>query len=519
MRCFHFTAGPAPGITYTEKKRSLRYHNTTEKTTGYYKGMVMEKSHENDVTNEDFEKMLEESLVKSDSFEVGDEVKGTVVLITQDSILVDISGKSEAVIDRSEFLDENETITVQRGDAVKAIVASVTGGEIRLTTKIGMGFLNKELVEKAYQEQLPVTGTVVSQVKGGYRISISGITAFCPISQIGFHSPDNPDDYINQTLEFMIVEYREGGRNIIVSRRTCLEQKREQRLSEILATARIGDTISGTIRSIQTFGIIIDLDGVEGMVPRSEVTWGRSNDLSSFKTGNPASAKIIAIDENRRILLSIKQLSPEPWDNAGKYETGNTYNGRITNTIKNGAFVELEPGLEGFIPVSKLSLLKRVAAVEDVVRTGDMVNVRVLDINLADKKMLLELVTSEADPWELPVDELTGAVHTAIIEGNRNSGLTLRLSNGMLGFLPKGELLSSRGDTQSQYQTGTEIKVMIKDIDKKDRKLILSERRAEQNKEMKEYEEYSQQQDSPGASTLGSIFKDKFTEINRNIKK
>ncbi|HPJ39602.1 MAG TPA: S1 RNA-binding domain-containing protein [Spirochaetota bacterium] len=479
----------------------------------------MDKTRENDFSNEDFEKMLEESLVKSDSFEVGDRVQGTVVLITQDSILIDISGKSEAVIDRTEFIDENDEITVKRGDTIDAIVATLSGGEIRLTTKIGMGFLNRELVEKAYQEQLPVTGTVTGQVKGGYRVSISGITAFCPISQTGFQSPDSPEELINQSFEFMILEYREGGRNIIVSRRTYLEQKREQRLSEILTTVHVGDSIHGTVQSIQGFGVIVDLDGVEGMVPRSEVSWSRSNDLSMFKKGDPVTAKIIAIDENRRILLSIKQLSPEPWDNAGKYQKGQTLNGRITNTIKNGAFVELEPGLEGFIPVSKLSLLKRVANVEDVVRTGDMVNVRILDININDKKMLLELVTNEADPWELPTEELTSTVHTAIIEGNRNNGLTLRLSNGMLGFLPKGELLSSRGDTQSQYQTGNEIKVMVKDIDKNDKKLILSERRAEKNKEMKEYEEYNQQQDSPGASTLGSLFKDKFSEINRNIKK
>jgi len=479
----------------------------------------MDKTRENDFSNEDFEKMLEESLVKSDSFEVGDRVQGTVVLITQDSILIDISGKSEAVIDRTEFIDGNDEITVKRGDTIDAIVAALSGGEIRLTTKIGMGFLNRELVEKAYQEQLPVTGTVTGQVKGGYRVSISGITAFCPISQTGFQSSDNPEELINQSFEFMILEYREGGRNIIVSRRTYLEQKREQRLSEILTTVHVGDSIHGTVQSIQGFGVIVDLDGVEGMVPRSEISWSRSNDLSMFKKGDPVTAKIIAIDENRRILLSIKQLSPEPWDNAGKYQKGQTLNGRITNTIKNGAFVELEPGLEGFIPVSKLSLLKRVANVEDVVRTGDMVNVRILDININDKKMLLELVTNEADPWELPTEELTSTVHTAIIEGNRNNGLTLRLSNGMLGFLPKGELLSSRGDTQSQYQTGNEIKVMVKDIDKNDKKLILSERRAEKNKEMKEYEEYNQQQDSPGASTLGSLFKDKFSEINRNIKK
>lgn len=501
------------------RKTGKYFISTTPQKKGNCKGIVMEKSHENDFSNEDFEKMLEESLVKGDSFETGDRVKGTVVLVTRDSILVDISGKSEAVIDRAEFVDENDQLTVKKGDIIEAIVASLAGGEIRLTTKIGMGFLNPELVEKAYQEQLPVTGTVVSQVKGGYRVSISGITAFCPVSQTGLQPQDNPEELISKSLEFMILEYGEGGRNIIVSHRTYLEQKREMRLSEILSKVQVGDTINGTVQSIQSFGIIVDLDGIEGMVPRSEVSRSRSNDLSSFRKGDPVSAKIIALDENRRILLSIKQISPEPWDNAGKYETGQTLNGRITNTIKNGAFVELEPGLEGFIPVSKMCLLKRIASVEDAVRIGDVVNVRILDININDKKMLLELVTGEADPWELPLEEITGAVHTAVIEGNRNNGLTLRLSNGMLGFLPKGELLSSRSDTQPQYQTGSEIKVMVKDIDKNGRKLILSERRAEQNKEMKEYEEYSQQQDTPGASTLGNLFRDKFSEINKNMKK
>ncbi len=469
---------------------------------------------------EDFESMLEASLSRKDFFSVGDEVSGVVVLITQDTVLVDISGKSEAMVDRAEFVDQSGAITVKTGDRIKGIVSSTRRGEIRLTTRIGMGELNFDLLRKAYEEELPVSGTVTGSVKGGYRVSISGIPAFCPVSQMDNQGRDETD-LTGKAFEFKIMEFKEGGRNIIVSRRALVEMKREQRRREILASVKVGDTIQGTVVSVQNFGILVDLDGVEALVPRTEISWSRQADTSVFRPGSRVSARVLALETENRIVLSIRQLSPEPWSAIGSFSEGQTVNGKVTNTIKSGAFVEIAPGIEGFVPLSRMSLVRRIQSPSDVVSTGDSVQVRILEINTGDRKILLELVTGEADPWQDSAEAIEERLHDAIVESSRPTGATVRLSNGMEGYLPKGEMLANRGDIQSAYPAGKEVKVVVKDLNRAERKLIVSEKHAEMKKEIGEYEEYSRQQSQApsGSATLGNLFKDKFDELNRKIKK
>jgi small subunit ribosomal protein S1 len=471
--------------------------------------------------NEDFEKLLEGSFIKNDNFSVGDRVEGTVVFISDENVFVDISSKSEAVIDIQEFKDANDNLTINKGDRIEAYIVSMRGGEISLSASIGRGHTSVELLNKAYSFNIPVDGTVIDLIKGGYNISVSGIICFCPHSQIDLKAPSNPDALLNKKLKFRIVEFSERGKNIVLSRRILLEEERQKLLGELKDTLKEGDTVSGKIISIQDFGLFVDIGGIEALIPKSEISWSKRPELTSFNIGDSISSKIISTNwDNEKIVLSIKSLITEPWERIEEYSIGQSVNGSVVNIIKRGAFVEIEPGLEGYIPLSRMSLIRRVNKPEEVLSLGDNVNVKIIDINTEEKKILLQLLTDEPDPWLAPTDTLLGKINIVMIESTVPSGLSVRLQNGMAGFVPAGELTIKKGaDIQRAYPAGKEIKVVVKDIIIDERKLILSERRALKLKEMEEFKEYMNETPLEGGenTTLGNVFRDKFDEIKKKL--
>lgn len=473
---------------------------------------------QDEMNQEDFRKMLESSLNKRDNFSPGDEVAGKIVFLTKEYAFLDISGKSEAMIDLKELKNDKEEVTVKQGDIVKAWVVSVRGGEIHLTTAIGKGQAGPELIEKAHKYSIPVEGLVTNTVNGGYAVSVSGVQAFCPFSQIDLKSPPRPEDMINRRFDFRVIQFSEKGRNIVLSRRALLEERKKTREEELQKTLKEGDLVTGTVQSIADFGVFLDIGGVEALVPKSEVSWGRNPDMKTFKAGEEITARVLSLDwAGRRIALSIKQMTPGPWERIKNFEIGQTINGRVTNIIKSGAFVELEPGLEGFLPVSKMSFTKRIARPEDVVSVGASVSVKILDIRPGEKRISLELLTGEADPWELPDSDLRENILSGIVESAKSSGVTLRLDNGMVGYIPREELAAKKGaDLQKEYVTGRTLKVVIKDMSRQNRKLILSEADALSREEMLEYGKFVRDNapDDSAGSAFGKLFKDKFEKLH-----
>lgn len=475
----------------------------------------------NDREEENFEKLLEGTPIRNETFAVGDKVRGTVVFITDENVFIDISGKSEAVAEVKEFLNESGDLTIANGDSIEAYIVSMNAGEILVSTSIGRGHANPELLRKAHQLNIPVEGTILDTVKGGYTVSVSGISCFCPYSQVDIKSPPDPESLLKQTFEFQIIEFSDRGRNIILSRKVLLEKYRAEQLKQLKETIAEGDIISGKVVSIQDFGIFADIGGTEALIPKSEISWSRRPRLESFHIGQTVQAKIISLDwEHEKIGLSIKQLNSEPWENIERYHAGQQVNGTVTNTIRKGAFVEIEPGLEGFIPLSRMSLIKRINSPEEVLAVDNTISVRILEINPDDKKMLLELITDEPDPWLAPTDSLMEKAHSATVESSRDSGLTVRISNGMAGFVPASELIQGKGDLQKTYPVGSVIKVAVKDIIKEERRLILSERRAVKREEMEEYKKYMSvsPEGQESDSTIGNIFKDTFAEIKKKME-
>lgn len=479
----------------------------------------MTDSDEREPQEENFEELFRESIIKKDHFSVGDEVAGRVVFIAGENIFIDIAGKSEAVIQSAEFADEEGKPRVNPGDDIKAYVVSVHGGEIHLTTRIGRGQVSPDLLEKARRHSIPVEGTVLSSVNGGYRVSVSGIECFCPVSQMDVKPVRDPQSILNKGLIFKVTQITERGRNIVLSRRAYLEEYMQLREKELRGTLKEGDTVTGTVTSVQRFGLFIDLGGVEALVPRTEISWSRMAGPESFRPGEQAKAKILSLDwGEKRIVLSMKQLEPEPWGHIARFRAGQEINGKVTNIIKSGAFVELAPGLEGFIPISRMSLTKRLSRPEEAVSLGAEVNVRLMEIRPEERKISLELITGEPDPWQTPSGELMAQVFIAIIESARPNGLGVRLPNGMAGYVPREECAGRKGtDFQTAYASGKDIKVAVKNIDKDKRRLLLSELEALRKEELLEYEKYRSTGGETGVqgTAFGRLFKEKFEEISQ----
>lgn len=470
-----------------------------------------------DLGKDEFEKLLEESLKSRDDFSSGDRIEGTIVLISNESSFLSISGKSEAVIDTAELKDKDGKLLYNKGDKITAYVVSTKRGEIKVTMKLGSGEVNPELLLLAYQNGIEIDGTVTGEIKGGFAVNVSGFRCFCPFSQIDVRGGEERDKYINKSFPFRIIEYKENGRNIIVSRRVLLEETQKARENQLKESLKAGNIVEGRVASTRDFGVFVDLGGVEALIPRSELSWSRSNDTKEFTEGETVRAKVMTIDWNtNRITLSLKQMTDEPWSSVNKYNEGDSLNGKVVNIISQGAFVELEAGIEGFIHISRMSRTKQVRKPEEAVSRGETVNVRIISIDKENRKIGLELITGEADPWAISSDEIRSSSQVGIVENAKNNGISIRIGNGMLGFAPRNELLH-QSDLSKHYPAGKEIKVSVKDFDQQSRKLILSETGAIKKEEETEYKDFMNSSGSNAGSSLGNLFKDKFENIKKQV--
>lgn len=471
-----------------------------------------------ELSPEEFNRYLNDSLTARDSFSPGDSVSGTVVFITGDSVFVDISGKTEAVIDASEFRDARGTLTIKKGDTIKAFVASINRGEITLTSRLGRGAMNPILLETARMEHMPVQGVPTAVVKGGYTVMVGDTRCFCPLSQIALKVPEKPEDYLHRSMEFLVTRIEENGRNIVLSRRALLEEKRQQDMETLKKSLHEGDVVNGTVTSIQNFGIFVDIGGVEALIPRSEISRGRNTGTGSFTPGQEVQGRILSLSwDEKRIVLSLKAMEADPWDTITRYAPGQVLTGMVVNLISQGVFVELESGLEGFVPVSRMSVTQKVNRPEDIVKKGDHVQVRISSINPGEKKIGLELVTGEVDPWTSEDPQFESSTHSAFVETAKPNGLQIRLGNGMAGFVPKEEL-ANRGDFIRAYPSGTTLTLAVKDFDRGKRRLIMSEVLAAKRAEEGEYKSFQKSQESASGNSLGSQFGDKLAALKKKLE-
>lgn len=328
--------------------------------------------------------------------EPGQKLTGKVLKIGNEWIFMDTGQKGEGVIERKEFLDLDGNITVKEGDEISAYFLSSSHGEMRFTTRIGGGASGggSAQLEQAWQAGVPVEGVVEKEIKGGYEIKLGSARAFCPFSQIALRRVENPEALIGTRLTFRISEYAEDGRNIIVSRRALLED--EQRLLKEEAQAGIseGMTVAGTVISLQDYGAFIDIGGLEGLLPISEIGWSRVKDVRDvLSVGQQLTVVVKTIDKEKdRISLSLKDTLADPWELVlDKFPEGSFHTGTVARLDTFGAFVTISDGVDGLLHISKLGAGKRINHPREIVKEGEQIEVKIESIDRANRRISLAL--------------------------------------------------------------------------------------------------------------------------------
>jgi len=344
----------------------------------------------------EFETLLDSTFTSNVKLQPGELVEAEIVAISDDCIFLQLDGKSEGQLDTAEMIDKDGNITVKEGESIKAYFLSSKNGIKQFTTRISGDKADKAILENAYKSEIPIEGIVEKEIKGGYEIKIGESRAFCPYSQIGLQRIDNSEDYIGKHLTFKILEYGENGRNILVSNRIILKEEQQEKIEVLKNTLHEDTVVKGTVKSIQSFGAFIDIGGAQALLPISEISRSRVEDINNALTiGQEIEVIILKLDwKNERISVSMKKLEADPWDTAkSKYKPGSNYTGTIARITNFGAFVTLEPGLDGLIHISDFGSETRINHPKEVVKTGQSVKVEIKDMDIEKKRISLKLFT------------------------------------------------------------------------------------------------------------------------------
>lgn len=456
-----------------------------------YKDIVWEddeleaqKSSEKEEDNTDFAKWLEEDhSLEGDNIRVGTQIEGTLLSVSEDSndAIIEITGRSTGVMDKQELMDpETGNLKFQVGERVRAYVVSRRESEVILSTSLSNTRQSENDLYAAYKNQVPVKGRVVKENSGGFDVMIFGKRAFCPVSQIDRGFVTNKTEYVNKEFNFLI-EKLEGGRNIVLSRTKLLDKEAELKIEELRQRLDQEVVLDGVVKEVKDFGAFIDLGGYEGFVHVSEMSYSRVAKAFDFlHRGEKVRAKVLGIEEKNgktRISLSIKAAANDPWNEMGeRFHAGQNYLGKVVRLENFGAFVELEPGLEGLIHVSEMSWGKRVMHPKDVVNVGDQVNVRILQFDRSMRKISLSLKDIDKDPWldaekKYPKDTIV----TGKVISLKDFGAIIELDDGLTGLVPISTLRQAYGEAYrkkcSPPQTNS---FKIVKLDKNEKRILLA---------------------------------------------
>jgi len=348
-----------------------------------------------------FSELLNETTLAPRRFSAGERIDTVVVKITSDWIFIDLGAKSEGYLDKKDLLDEDGNLTAKEGDPITAYFLSSRHGEKLFTTKLLTSKSVNDFLFDAYKNQMPMNATVEKEIKGGFSVRINqNASGFCPYSQMDIKKIDDAASYVGKKFDFVVAEYSDNGRNIILSRRPLLEKMEKERITALKNFLQQGMTVSGVVTSVQKFGAFVDLGGIQALLPVSEMGWGRVEDPKVlYSPGDKVEAVIINLDwEKNRITLSAKAALPNPWDEAiRKYAEGNVLKGKVSNLTNFGAFVTIEPGVEGLLHIAKLARGKKIKHAGDVLKAGEEIEVKIEKIDLENKKISLDLAGSDKD--------------------------------------------------------------------------------------------------------------------------
>jgi len=418
----------------------------------------------------------------NEDIRVGDKVKGAIISVGKDSVFVDTGTRTDGFVEKTELLDEGGQFTFKEGDMLELYAVAVTGTEIRLSKAIA-GIGGAELLRDAFENAIPVEGRVKAVIKGGFQVEVVQRRAFCPISQMDLRYVENPEEYLDQVYEFLITEFDEDGRNIVVSRRKLLNRAVEKARQAFYAELTMDDLIEGRVTKLMPFGAFVELaSGVEGMIHISELGWSRvENPDEVLHVGESVQVKVIGIEPSEKsdqlkIALSIKQTLEDPWETVDqRYHEGDAVRGKVTRCLDFGAFVEVEPGIEGLVHISEISYTRRISRPEDVVSPGDRVQVMIKEMDKTKRRISLSIRDVEGDPWA-GVEERyrVGQSVKGTVEKQEKFGVFVSLEPGVTALLPKSAMReASKPGGIEKMRPGDPITVVIQRISAGERKITV----------------------------------------------
>jgi len=473
---------------------------------------------------ESFAELLAKSSSRKARLTPGERVKAKVVGISGEVVYIDLGGKSEGVIDTSEFREENGNITVTEGDQVEAYFVSVVDGAMKMTTLVrGQSTVKLAHFRDAFESGEPVTGEVKREIKGGFEVFVDGIKSFCPFSQIDLKGGREGGLYVGRSFPFRIIEFKEGGRTIVLSRRVLLREEKAAAVSRLKDSLQIGMEITGRISSLQNFGAFVDIGGIEGLIPASELSWAKNNKPGDFlSVGQEITVKLISIDwEKNRLTMSLKSMQPDPWEGISeRYPAGSKITGPIVRLTPFGAFVNLEAGIDGLIHLSNLGTGKRINHPKEAVETGQIIEAYVLAVDPQSRKISLS-VQPKAAPKTITYPS-AGEVIDGEVEKVMPFGIFVKIGDGVTGLVPNSEMGTPRGtDHTKTFFKGNIMKVLVLDVDSDNARVTLSRKgvlHKEEEDDLKSYRAASAKvsKSESGLSSFGELLKARLEEKGLN---
>ncbi len=419
----------------------------------------------------------------------GDVVEGVILRVDPENVLVDVGCKSEGVISTWEFADDDGIARVEAGQKVEVMVEQLEGEE-------GVILLSKEKADRvrvwdrlaqAYERGDTVQGVITGRVKGGLSVNLAGVKAFLPGSQVDLRPVRNLDRIIGESHQFKIIKFNQRRGNIVLSRRVLLEDQRQEMRADTLRNLQEGAVVEGVVKNITDYGAFIDLGGVDGLLHITDMSWGRiSHPSEVFQVGDQVTVQVLKFDpDSERVSLGLKQTLPDPWKDVGqRYPIGLRMHGKVVALADYGAFVELEPGIEGLIHISEMSWTKRVKHPSKMVAIGDEVDVMVLDVDEDERKISLGMKQVEPNPWTLleqrypPGTRVKGTVRNVT-----NFGVFVGIEEGIDGLIHVSDISWTEKirDPKELFKKGDEVEAVVLKVDKENEKFSLGVKQLQRN--------------------------------------
>ncbi len=457
-----------------------------------------------EASKNDLTKAYDETLNKIQEHQV---VEGTVISVDKKEVVVNIGYKSDGIIPVSEFRYNPE---LKAGDKVEVYVENQEDkrGQLVLSHKKARLQKSWENINKALENDEVIQGYIKSRTKGGMIVDVFGIEAFLPGSQIDVHPIRDYDVFVGKTMEFKVVKINQEFRNVVVSHKALIEAELEAQRKEIISHLEKGQILEGTVKNITSYGVFVDLGGVDGLVHITDLSWGRVSDPHEV-VALDQKINVVILDfdeEKKRIALGLKQLTQHPWDSLDpNLKVGDHVKGKVVVMADYGAFVEIQPGVEGLIHVSEMSWSQHLRSAQEFMKVGDEVEAVILTLDRDERKMSLGIKQLKEDPWEaIEVKYPVGSKHTAKVRNFTNFGIFVELEEGVDGLIHISDLSwTKKVKHPSEFTSqGSEIEVVVLEIDKENRRLSLGHKQLESNP----WDEYE------AIYTPGSIHEGKITE-------